>query len=570
MKIVKKMAPVLVALILIVVISGVFIVPELIQRFTYSDDKYNLNEYFQIFEEKDVPLILQNEILGENARKEFGTYYLSLDTIKEHFTKRFYVNKTERVICFTLPDRVVKAEIGEEVNHYYMGEESVNTPYPIAYEKEDMVYVAIDFVKMFVNFSYECYENPLRIQVYTQWQEQTVAQIKGDSFVRYRGGVKSPILTPVQKDDVVVILEEMEDWDKVKTKDGFVGYIEKKELGTQYTETPEPVNDCIVTEYTSKQFPEKINMAFHHVFSENTGSLLKKDLANAKNVNIVAPTWFRIADAGGNIQSIANSDYVKTAHEMGISVWAVLTDVDEISYNVDLEALFCSSLNRQELIRQVIEECLNYGIDGINIDIERIQVETGIHFVQFLRELSIETRKNDLYLSVDNYVPVGNTNFYNREEQGIVCDYVLIMGYDEHWAGAKEAGSVASIGYVTNGIENTISSVPAQKVINAIPLYTRIWCTQNGEVSSETVGMQVALDWVTKVQTTASWDEETCQNYASYESGDKHYETWLEDTDSIRAKLEVMNSYGIAGVAEWKLGFDTPEVWDVISAYLGK
>ena len=570
MKILKKCMPVLVALILIFVISIIYIVPQLYEKYSYSDEEYDLNEYFQIFTKDDVPIILQTEVLEDNAKQKYDTFYLAYDTVKNYFTNRFYVNEEEKIICFTLPDQVVKAEIGEEVNVYYKGEEQIASPYPIAFYEGESLYIAIDYVKMFTNFSYEVFENPTRMQVYTEWTTMKAAKVTKNSKVRYRGGVKSEVLTPVTEGDQVFILEEYEDWDQVQTMDGFIGYLEKKVLGETYEYEQTPVHDAIEMDYSGKRVEGKVNLAFHQVFVECTGKLLREDMTNSKSVNVVAPTWFRPTDAYGNFQSLANADYVSTAHEMGLQVWAVFTDVDEVSKDVDEYTLFSSSLCRQALISNLVDKVLEFGVDGINIDFENIDSATAPHFVQFLRELSIETRKNGLILSVDNYVPTASTSFYNRKEQGIVCDYVVIMGYDEHWSGASEAGSVASIEYVTNGIADTVNSVPAKKVINAIPFYTRIWCTNGAEVSSETVGMQMANDWVAARSITPVWDEVTCQNYATYEIDGKVYEVWLEDAESIAVKLNVMNQQGIAGVAAWKLGMETDDVWDTIAGYMNQ
>ena len=211
---------------------------------------------------------------------------------------------------------------------------------------------------------------------------------------------------------------------------------------------------------------------------------------------------------------------------------------------------------------------LEYNIDGINIDLEGINYESGEHFTQFLRELSIECRLNGIVLSVDNYVPRESNTFYNRKEQGIVADYVIIMGYDEHWGGGGVAGSVASIDYVRDGIEKTLEEVSAEKVINAIPFYTRVWKTNNGEVTSEALGMEKAEEFIAKYDVPTVWDEETCQNYGEIEMGSTLYQVWLEDAQSIETKLTVMKSYDLGGVAAWKLGLEDKSIWDVIDAFV--
>ena len=219
------------------------------------------------------------------------------------------------------------------------------------------------------------------------------------------------------------------------------------------------------------------------------------------------------------------------------------------------------------MISQLITEAQNSGLDGINVDFEQITEEMSDHYIQFIRELSVECRKNQIVLSVDNYVP-GFTSHYNREEQGIVADYVIIMGYDEHFAGSEEAGSVASIDFVREGITETLKEVPKEKVINGLPFFTRLWIESSSGLTSQAIGMQEAETAVANAGVTASWDEETQQNYAEWTADGNTYKIWLEDEQSLEAKLKVMQEYDLAGAAAWKLGFEKSGIWELISRYV--
>ena len=257
------------------------------------------------------------------------------------------------------------------------------------------------------------------------------------------------------------------------------------------------------------------------------------------------------------------------AHKKGLEVWALVKNI-EYAGSVDMYTILSSTTTRAKLIDGLINQALTYGLDGINVDFEQISMDCGEHYIQFIRELSIPCRKNGMVLSVDNYVPTGYTDHYDRAEQGVVADYVIIMGYDEHYAGSPEAGSVASINYVEEGIVKTVNEVPANKVINAIPFYTRIWETENGQLSSQAVGMDVAEEFVKAHNIAVEWDDETCQNYGEYTSGGSLYQVWLEDASSIEVKLNIMDKYQIGGVASWRLGYEKPEIWNVIETYLNK
>ena len=254
---------------------------------------------------------------------------------------------------------------------------------------------------------------------------------------------------------------------------------------------------------------------------------------------------------------------MEKAHSLGMQVWAVLDNFNRGS-NVQSEILFASTEARKKLIADLISEVQRYGIDGINLDIEGIKPEAGPHYVQFIRELSVDCRKQGIVLSVDTYVPSAYTAFYNRAEQGRVADYVIIMGYDEHYAGG-EAGSVASLGYERKGIEDTLEAVPAEKVISAIPFYTRIWKTaDDGSVTSDAMGIAQAKKWVEENQVELYWQEELGQYYGEIRKDGQDYAVWMEEERSIGLKMDLIRDNGLAGVACWKLGFEPATLWDVV------
>jgi spore germination protein YaaH len=443
--------------------------------------------------------------------------------------------------------------------------------YKAAFYDGDVLYIAADYVAKYANFEYHLYDNPLRVQVYTTWDTYTQAVIAKKTAVRYQGGIKSDILEEMAKGDKVEVLEEMENWSKVKTADSIIGYVENKYLKDQSAVTRICSTDFKEFTYSNVVKEGTINLAFHQMFSELDGATFASIISSTKAVNVVSPTWFRLTDSEGNFSSIANASYVSKAHELGMDVWALITDVDSndlYGVNIDFVELLSSSANRKKLIDGLMEKVDTYGLDGINIDFEKVKSDSGTHFVQFIRELSIETRKRGVVLSVDNYVPSEYTAHYNRKEQGIYADYIIIMGYDEHYVGGGEAGSNSSISFVENGIIDTKELVPADKIINAIPFYTRVWESGSDGLKAQTLSMASQADWINKTGVTPTWSDEYCQNYAEYQSNGSTYQCWLEDTESIAVKLNVMKVQGIKGVASWKLGLEDSAVWDVIAEYV--
>lgn len=563
----KKGIPVLIAIVLIIVIFGVAFGGKILDRYSYSKERADLYDFFEINGDSDVAIVLQNEMLEERGRLLDGTYYVDLATVHQYFNDRFYEDKGEGLLLYTLPEDIVRCVIG--TTEVSTSEGTKDLGYQVSRYEGDTLYIALDFIKQYTNFSYEAFTEPNRVQIYTQWDERQTASIKKDTAVRVRGGVKSEILTDVKADDKVIVLEQMETWSKIKTSDAIIGYVENKRLKNISMELPIPVTDYQEPEYTSITRDYKINMGWHVVAGVAGNDTLAECVANTKGLNVISPTWFKLNDDFGGFTSFATQQYVDKAHNMGLEVWALIENI-EYKDSINMYNILSSTTNRTELINHLMDEVLMYGIDGINLDFEQISMDCGEHYIEFIRELSIPCRKNGIVLSIDNYVPTGYTNHYNRKEQGIVADYVVIMGYDEHYAGSSEAGSVASIDFVEDGIRQTVEQVPANKIINAIPFYTRIWETNGSEVSSQAVGMDTAEEYIRAHDIEVNWDEATCQNYGEYTNGGILYQVWLEDEKSIEVKLNVMENYGIAGVASWRLGFEKPEVWDVIEAYLNR
>lgn len=563
----KKVVPILIAIALIIIIGGLSFGGKIIEKYSYSKERADLNAYYHISDSEDAAIVLQNEIVEERAKVIDGTWYLDLDTVHKYLNDRFYMDRNEDLLLYTLPEDIVKVVIGSSVKETEDGSEDLG--YTIARYEGEKLYLAVDYVKQYTNFGYEVFTDPNRVQIDTQWEEMQVASIKKNTQVREKGGVKSPILTDVAKGDKVTVLEQMETWTKVKTADSVIGYVENKRLDNTRSELPIPVTDYTEPEYTSLTRDYKINLGWHVVAGTAGNDTLQSVTANTKGLNVISPTWFKLSDNEGNFTSFASADYVEKAHGMGLEVWALVENI-EYKDSIDMYQILSSTTTRRKLIDALVAEVQQYGIDGINVDFEQISMDCGEHYIEFIRELSVSCRKNGIVLSVDNYVPTGYTDHYDRREQGIVADYVIIMGYDEHYAGSPEAGSVASINYVENGIADTVSQVPANKVINAIPFYTRIWETTGSSISSQAVGMEMAEEYVAAHNIDVEWNEETCQNYGEYTSGDTLYQLWLEDEESIRVKLNIMEKYGIGGVAAWRLGFEKPEIWDEIETYLNQ
>lgn len=545
-----------------------------------TKETYDLNKYFGITAKSQMGVTINNDVLDAQALTDSGNAYLSYDFVQEYISDRFYWDSNENILLYTLPKDMVK--VMADSKDYSVSDTVNSEDYTIVKTEGDTTYIALDFLQKYANFDYKVYKNPARVVITSKFGKCQTAKVKKDTQVRTLGGVKSPVLEEVKKGDKLTVLEDVSDWKKVCTQSGIVGYIQKSKLNDIQQETTS--REFEEPDYTGIQKDYKINLVWHQVTSEEANAGIEDALADTKGLNTISPTWFSVADNSGNLNSIASADYVNYAHQRGLEVWALLDNFDQ---NVDDMELLSHTSSRENLENQLVNAVLQNGIDGINVDFEQIPTDVGEHYIQFIRELSVKCRTNNLVLSVDNYVPKGYNTHYHREEQGIMADYVIIMGYDEHFAGSYEAGSVASYDYVKEGIEETLRDVPAAKVINAVPFYTRLWnetpkteeelAEEQGteaanypmNVTSEALGMEEAAQRVSEAGATATWDDTVKQNYAEWTGDDgSTYKIWLEDASSLEVKLGLMKDNKLAGTAAWKLGFETSDIWDLIQRYV--
>ncbi len=576
----KNNNKILIATLVLIIIGMVAFGSIFLWKYGPTKERYGLDTYFGIKSDNDLGITVNNEVMEQQGLRIDNHVYVPYEIVRDYLNERFYWDSNENLLLYTLPEAIVKAEVGSST--YTVAKTEQSKDYAILKTEGSAAYIALDFVKEYTDLDYNVYEDPNRVMIETDFDGRTVATVKRDTEVRLRGGVKSPILIDVKKGDKVRTIEEAGAWKKVCTQSGVVGYVKANRLKKEENEVIS--RNFQEEEFTSISEDKTINLAWHQVTSQTANNAVLQIIANTKGLTTIAPTWFSVTDNNGNISSIASTTYVNYAHQLGIEVWAL---VDNFSDNIDQMELLSHTSARENLVNQLISEALTSGVDGINVDFEQIPTNVGEHYIQFIRELSVKCRINHLVLSVDNYVPKGYNEHYHRKEQGIVADYVIIMGYDEHFAGSYEAGSVASYGYVKEGIEETIKDVPAEKVINAVPFYTRLWKevpkteeelegqkgTEAGlydmKVTSEALGMSAALSRVTDAGAEITWDDTVKQHYARWEDSDgATYQIWLEDADSLEAKLQLMKENNLAGTAAWKLGFETSDIWDLILKYV--
>ena len=576
----KKIIPVIAVLFLIFIILVGIIIGRKIKAFMPSSEQQDLETYFGITSQEEAAIELNRSLTEEKALLRDGGIYLDFNYVHDYLNDRFYWDANENILLYTTSSNVVKASADSK--DYYIGRKKDSKPYKIVLVNVDKTYIALDYVAQYTNLTYEHVKDPDRVLLQTKWGTIQKAGIKRKTQVRVEDSVKSNILCELTKEDTVIKLDVMDDWTKVATEDGLIGYVQNKRLGAEKEETES--HDFEEDTFLHQMRDYAINMGWHQVTVQEANNSIASVLQNSKGLNVISPTWFYLNDNDGNIANLASVDYVKYCHNQGVEVWGLVSNLE--NKDVSTTEVLTHTSKRENLENQIIAAAIQYGLDGINVDFEALESAVGESFIQFIRELSLKCDGNGIVLSVDNYVSSEYTKFYDREEQAVFADYLVVMGYDEHYAGSKESGSVASIGFVTKGADDIIAEgVPAEQVILGMPFFTRVWAEKlkdsDGddaesasedyvpyELSSEAVGMQSAQRLMEVNGAEKKWLEDMGQYYTEYVNGDTTYKIWFEDVKSIEEKLKVMNGHGFAGAAVWKLGLEDPAVWDTILKYI--
>ena len=556
----KKAAPVLVVLILIVLIGAAGIGSFLMNRYKPGTEYMSGMEYFNLTDENSVALIQNGALLDQQAALIGGEPYAVYTYVESRLNSCFYWDEETNGILLTTTDGVQTLLPGDTAVCKTPGGQPA-----VQQESDGTIYLSLDVVKAYTDFDYAYYSNPGRVVIRNEWDGMQQATVEADTAqVRQKGGIKSLILTDVQKGDTLLYLENLDNWCKVMTEDGYTGYIRTEDISApQNVEARTAQKDS----YERITRDHKINLVWHQSTSTESNDAMTEMTAEMTGVNVISPTWFSVTDETGTISSLASADYVQKAHEAGREVWGLIDNFNE-AFDETTDLAFASV--RRKIIEQLLAEAASCGMDGINVDFENLK-EAGIpHYLQFLRELTSAAHAQNLVVSVDTPVPQSYTMYYQRGEQARFVDYMIVMAYDEHFAGSEEAGSVSSLPFVQKAVEEMTKVMPADQVICGIPFYTRVWTEKFGQsaITSEVLGMDGAKSYAEQNQMTENWDAALGQNVATVETADARYTIWMEDEQSIEEKLKVIQDADLAGVAEWKLGFERVDVWSLISSYI--
>ena len=531
-----------------------------VKKYMPTKERADLNSYFSVSGD-NVELYLNHEKVkdGEQltiGRMRDGEVYLPYGFVVKKLNIRFYYDDVEKNLRYALPEELLLFTDGEK------GEDGKAD----FFTDGKNIFISLSLIEKHTALLSRNYTDSEHKRVFLEnvFTPATVASLKKKEALRVQGGVKSPILTDLEAGAKVTVLEKMEKWSKVETEDGFIGYLRNSRLNKETSE--ERSSDFKAPEYSHKNLGDGVKpvLAFHQISSAEANKGLQSLLTNATGVNILAPTWYAIKDNEGNLSSYSDTAYVALSHSTGRKVFATLNNFD--AGKIDLKSLLSSGIKRSKLIEALMKDMQEKGIDGINVDIELLPEKAARDYLEFMRELSIACRKNGLYLSVDCYVPFNYNAYYNIQELGTICDYVVIMCYDEHYAGSEEAGSVSSLSYVSRGIEETAAVMDKDRIIIALPFYTRVWITdQSGKLRSEALSIKAAAAWIQEKNVSLEWLSDIGQNYGSIQDGNEKKEIWMEDEKSMKEKMKLLKENGIQGVAAWKLGQEPEGFWSILT-----
>lgn len=511
-------------------------------------------------------IMLEAKAIDDGA----GNVYMDVNTANKYYNSRIYWEEDENCVLYATPEGM--AQYMPDSTTYTVGMTSAASSIPVVINRNGMLYISLDFIKENTKMDSAVFTAPNRVVTRTNWDDAYMTTVTGKkAVIRYQGGIKSPVFRDLERGEKLYVLDDGagDEWAQVVTEDGYNGWVENEDLDTplmtalEEPEFAEPVFTGISKNY-------KINLAWHGVYSEAANEELGQILTEVPGINTISPRWFYFANTEGDMVTLGSADYVNTAHAAGVEVWAMFSN-EFTNFDGEMtNEILSSRSKRQHVLNQLSGWIDEYHLDGINLDFEMIGESGADNYIQFVRELSALCREKQIVFSIDNYTPM-YWRHYNHKEEGIFADYIIIMGYDEHHTGSDVAGSVASMNFVRQGIEDMLAMVPKEKVINAIPLYTRVWATDaNGVVESFNAGMTEAAGYLESHGVTPVYDENTGQNYGEYTSevDGRRYQIWLEDQTSLRSRLEMIQEYDLAGVASWSIGWESgPEIWQIIASY---
>ena len=534
-------------------------------RYAPTKERMSIKSYYGISDDQAALFVNGKQIKGDNdksvAEISDGHFYIALSTLKSSLDDGYVYDSTEKVLRYTTDSEVIS--VNADDTFYTSGRQKHELDQPIIINSSDTTFLALDFVKQFTDFNIKTAKSPNRVVIEKAGYKKKAAEITRDTEARRFGGPKSKILADVKKGTKVTVIESYGKWEKILTDDGIEGCVKNSAVSNAKTKTI--AKKLAKRRYNHITMEGKVNLLWHQVTNRTANASVSTVLSNAKGVNVISPTWFRLADNEGGLTDIASLNYVKTAHNAGVQVWALVSNFEDSS--VDSTTVLNTTSARDNLINNLIGKAISYDLDGINVDFEQIQTSAADGYAEFIKELSLKCEANDIVLSVDNYPPTASSSHYNRKVQANYADYCIVMAYDEHYS-VDDPGSNASIGFVKDAVANSLKEIPKSRLILGMPFYSKLWETKDNTTTIKTLAMKNVSADLKQLNVQETWADTLGQNYAEFSSNGAKIQLWIEDEKSLALKLDVMKSNDLAGGAFWKEGHEDSSVWELIGNYM--
>ena len=515
-------------------------------------------------------LVINNNNITRNVKSniiiEDNTIYLSTGDMQNFFDEYLLVDEENGRVITTSNTKTVMLPFEGSTINVNGAQKSIEHS---LLNRDGTIYLPItdltDIYNIEVNYSAE--SNIVTIDSLNRKFVQALSS--KNMSVKYLPTVFSKTVDKLERGDTVVLVQDREnggnvveeDWIKVRTKNGEIGYVKLDDITDENTVREDlDINTKI---------DGKVSLVWDY-YSQYVEAPVRD--GEIEGVNVVSPSFYEITSSGDIDANIGRNgqNYVEWAHANGYKVWPMLSN-SELGDMDAVSNLLSTFENRSYLIDNIIDELIDAGVDGVNVDFENMYQSDKDNYSRFIIELAPRLREAGLTLSVDVTAPDGSETWslcFDRNVIGKVADYIIFMGYDQNGVSSTQAGTVAGANWVELNIKKFLGQegVEANKLILAMPFYTRLWRESNGTLTSSVVNMR-SVTIPEGVEKT--WDEETKQYYIEYEQNGSTYKMWIEDEDSLTAKLNLVNQYELAGGAFWSKDRESNTVWSVIAEKLG-
>lgn len=534
-------------LLIVVLAAGAFLFVENrgTSKISTKYDKFNF-----LTEDKDID--------KEDFSIEDGMIYLSLDYIKEYLDKDIEYDKSSGEVRINNDHAKKVLKLNEYEAKFNSGTIDLRAP---VIEKDGKIMLPIE---AFI-YDYDVrlrYDKDIRLLLLDyRDKDYDLSKTTSETLLREGASKRSPIIKKLPQGEELYVYGDKGKYYKVRMTEGYAGYVLKKDLDENF----EKVSFKSTSKNTSDGL---INLTWDYTYAEHSEDKINQ-IKDIKGLDVIIPTWFSIRNGNGDMIDRGNQNYVKKYNDLGIDVWAYLDN--SFDPEITHEAL-SNEKTRKKIINKTLELCKKYGMKGINIDFEHTKIDDRDYITDFVREFR-QAAGEDFIITVDVTPQISadvTKEPYDRKALAEIADYMVVMAYDQHWGSSDKAGSVAQYKWVEGSINVLFRNIPNKKMILGVPLYTRIWKEDGGKVTSKTISMDEVARIIASKGLKPVWDKESQQNYIEYQENGADYKIWIEDANSLEKKVSLVNKYNLAGVGSWRLGFETSNIWDVISKELDK